>query len=68
MHTRREKDLNQAAQVFQSSLRIVRAISGLHGRRSGVTEGLGKEVQNGMSALGRFSDPAIGEKIGAYLK
>jgi hypothetical protein len=27
-----------------------------------------KRVQNGVTAIGRFADPIIGEKIGAYFK
>jgi hypothetical protein len=69
MHTRREKDLNQAAQVFSiliedrpGDIRIAWKEIRSHGK------GWVKRVQHGVSALGRFADPVIGEKIGAYLK
>jgi hypothetical protein len=69
MHTRREKDLNQAAQVFSVLLEdrpgdIRIAWEEIRSRGKGWV----KRVQNGVSAIGRFADPVIGEEIGAYLK
>ena len=69
MHTRREKDLSQAAQVFSILLEdrpgdIRIAWEEIRGRGKGWV----KRVQNGVSALGRFADPAIRERIGAFLK
>jgi hypothetical protein len=69
MHTRREKDLNQAAQVFSilledrpGDIRIAWKEIRSHGK------GWVKRVQNGVSALRRVAGPVIGEEIGAYLK
>jgi hypothetical protein len=69
MHTRREKDLNQAAQIFSilieersGDIRI--AWEDIRSRGKGWV----KRVQKGVSALRRSIDPVIGEKIGAYLK
>lgn len=67
MHTRREKDLNQAAQIISILLEdrpgdIRIAWKEIQGRGKGWV----KRVQNGVSALKR-ADPFIGEKISAYL-
>jgi hypothetical protein len=69
MHTRREKDLHQAAQIFSilieersGDIRI--AWEDIRSRGKGWV----KRVQKGVSALRRSIDPVIGEKIGAYLK
>jgi len=69
MHTRREKDLNQAAQIFSiliddrpGDIRI--AWEDIRSRGNGWV----KRVQKGVSALRRSIDPVIGEKIEAYLK
>lgn len=69
MHTRREKDLNQAAQVFSILLEdrpgdIRIAWEEIRSRGKGWV----KRAQKGMAAIGRFTDPDIGRKIGAYLK
>jgi len=69
MHTRREKDLNQAAQVFSILLEDRLAISGLRGRRSGVAGRAGKRgSKKGCLHYGRLMDPVIGEKLGVYLR
>jgi hypothetical protein len=69
MHTRREKDLNQAAQLLSILLEerpgdITIAWEEIRSQGKGWV----KRVQNGVSALRRHTAPAIGEKIGAYLK
>jgi hypothetical protein len=68
MHTRRQKDLNQAAQVFSILLEdrpgdIMIAWREIRSRGKGWV----KRVQNGVSALRRLADPLIGDKIGTYL-
>ena len=69
MHTRREKDLNQATQVFSilledrpGDIRVAWEEIQSHGR------GWVKRVRNGVSALRRHAGPVIGEEIEAYLK
>ena len=69
MHTRCGKDLKQAAQVFLTLLedrpgdiRIAWNEIRSYGKD------WVKRVQNGVSALGRFVNPVIEEKIGGYLK
>jgi len=67
MHTRREKDLNQAAQVFSVLLEdrpgdVMITWREIQSRGKGWV----KRVQNGVSAIRRV-DPLIGEKLGAYL-
>ena len=69
MHTRREKDLNQAAQVFSilledrpGDIRIAWKEIRSHGKA------WVKRVQNGVAALKRLADPVTGEKISAYLR
>jgi len=69
MHTRREKDLNQAAQVFSILLEdrpgdIRIAWKEIRSRGKGWE----KRVQKGVSALRRLMDPVIGEKLGVYLR
>jgi hypothetical protein len=69
MHTRRVKDLNQAAQVFSilledrpGDIRIAWKEIRSYGK------GWVKRVQNGVAALKRLADPVTGEKISAYLR
>lgn len=69
MHTRREKDLNQAAQVLSVLLEdrpgdIRIAWEEIRSRRKGWVG----RVQNGVSALGRFAGPVLGDKIRAFFK
>jgi hypothetical protein len=69
MHTRREKDLNQAAQVFSILLEdrpgdIKIAWKEIRGHGKGWV----KRVQTGVSALKRLTDPVVGGKIADYLK
>lgn len=69
MHTRREKDLNQAAQVFSILLEDRPGDIGIaweeirsHGK------GWVKRVQRGVAAMERFAGPVITGKIRDYLK